>query len=104
MEVTSLIDHKKTTAGMRIAAEWGLSLHVKCDNFSLLFDTGSSGRLVGNATAIGVDIKAVELAVLSDGHYDHGGGLRDFLAANSKAVVYMGKGADGDLSQTACWT
>lgn len=97
MEVTSLIDHKKTTTGMRIATEWGLSLHVRGDNFSLLFDTGSSGRFVGNATALGVDIKAVEFAVLSHGHYDHGGGLRNFLVANSKAAVYMGKGADADL-------
>jgi 7,8-dihydropterin-6-yl-methyl-4-(beta-D-ribofuranosyl)aminobenzene 5'-phosphate synthase len=97
MEVTSLIDHEKTPTGVRIATEWGLSLHVKCDNFSLLFDTGSSGRFEDNAAALGIDIASVELAVLSHGHYDHGGGLRSFLTANSKAVVYMGKGADADL-------
>lgn len=97
MEVTSLIDHDKTRTGTGITTEWGLSLHVKCDDFSLLFDMGSSGRFMGNATALGIDIKSVELAVLSHGHYDHGGGLRGFLTANSKAVVYMGKGADADL-------
>jgi len=97
MEVTSLVDHVKTTTGKGITAEWGLSLHVKCDDFSLLFDMGSSGRFMRNAAALGIDIKSVELAVLSHGHYDHGGGLRSFLTANSKAVVYMGKGADADL-------
>ena len=50
-----------------------------------------------NATALGINIKSVDLAVLSHGHYDHGGGLRTFLTANPKAVVYMGKGADADL-------
>jgi len=96
MEVTSLVDHVKTT-GTGLATEWGLSLHVKCDGFSILFDTGSSGRFLDNATALGIDIASVEFAVLSHGHYDHGGGLRSFLSANSKAVVYMGKGADSDL-------
>jgi len=97
MEVTSLIDHVKTTTGKGITTEWGLSLHVKCDDFSVLFDTGSSGHFMDNATALGINIKSVELAVLSHGHYDHGGGLRSFLTANSKPVVYMGKGADADL-------
>jgi 7,8-dihydropterin-6-yl-methyl-4-(beta-D-ribofuranosyl)aminobenzene 5'-phosphate synthase len=96
MEVTSLVDHVKTT-GTGVGTEWGLSLHVKCNGFSILFDTGSSGRFLDNATALGIDIESVELAVLSHGHYDHGGGLRSFLSANSKAVVYMGKGADADF-------
>jgi 7,8-dihydropterin-6-yl-methyl-4-(beta-D-ribofuranosyl)aminobenzene 5'-phosphate synthase len=49
---------------------------------------------------LGIDVKSVELAVLSHGHYDHGGGLRSFLTTNTKAVVYMGKGADADLYAT----
>jgi 7,8-dihydropterin-6-yl-methyl-4-(beta-D-ribofuranosyl)aminobenzene 5'-phosphate synthase len=97
MEVTSLVDHVKTTTATGITTEWGLSFHVKCDDFSMLFDFGSSGHFMDNAVALGINIKSVELAVLSHGHYDHGGGLRSFLAANSKAVVYMGKGADADL-------
>jgi len=63
----------------------------------MLFDMGSSGHFIDNAVALGIDIHSVDLAVLSHGHYDHGGGLRSFLTANSKASVYMGKGADGDL-------
>ena len=97
MEVTSLIDHIKTTSAAGITTEWGLSLHLKCKDFSMLFDMGPSGHFVDNAAALGIDIHSVDVAVLSHGHYDHGGGLRSFLAANSKAVVYMGKGADADL-------
>src|SRR5215469_1780619 len=98
VEVTSLVDHVKITTGKGISTEWGLSLHVKCNDLSILFDMGPSGHFVGNAAALGIDITSVELAVLSHGHYDHGGGLRTFLTVNSKAVVYMGKGADADLN------
>lgn len=97
MEVTSLIDHVKTGPKNGITTEWGLSLHVKSDDFSMLFDMGSSGHFIDNAAALGIDIQSVDLAVLSHGHFDHGGGLRSFLVANSKAVVHMRRGADADL-------
>jgi len=97
MEITSLIDHLKKTTGTAITTEWGLSLHLKRNDFSMLFDMGSSGHFMDNAAALGIDIYSVDLAVLSHGHYDHGGGLRYFFAANSKTVVYMGKGADAEL-------
>lgn len=97
MGVTSLIDHVKTGPNNGITTEWGLSLHVKSDDFSMVFDMGLSGHFIDNAAALGIDIQSVDLAVLSHGHSDHGGGLRSFLVANSKAVVQMGRGADVDL-------
>src|SRR6266550_1111969 len=86
MEITSLTDHVKTTTGTAITTEWGLSLHLKRNNVSMLFDMASSGHFMDNAAALAIDIYSVDLAVLSHGHYDHGGGLRNFFAANSKAV------------------
>ena len=97
MEVTSLIDHAKIGRKNGITTECGLSLHVKSDDFSMLFDMGSSGHFIDNAAALGIDIQSVDLAVLSHGHFDHGGVLRSFLVANSKAVVHMRRGADADL-------
>lgn len=75
MDVTSLIDHKKAKGSVEIATEWGSSFHINRDGFEVLFDAGSSGRCVDNAAILGIDIRAIKLAVLSHGHYDHGGGL-----------------------------
>jgi len=94
MDITSLIDHKKAKGAVGIATEWGSSFHIKCDGVEVLFDAGSSGQCVDNAAILGIDIRGVSLAVLSHGHYDHGGGLQRFLQANQQAKVYMARGAD----------
>lgn len=42
-----------------------------------------------NAQRLGIHLEEVDLAVLSHGHYDHGGGLRAFFRLNSHAPVYV---------------
>lgn len=74
--------------------EHGLSLYVELDNGQkLLFDMGQSGLFADNAQTLGLSIAAVDLAVVSHGHYDHGGGLARFLALNRTAKVYLHRDA-----------
>jgi 7,8-dihydropterin-6-yl-methyl-4-(beta-D-ribofuranosyl)aminobenzene 5'-phosphate synthase len=70
-------------------AHHGLSLlltaHVGDERHTVLFDAGPEGAtLLRNAAILGVDFGAVEAAVLSHGHWDHGGGLLTAVDAIAK--------------------
>ncbi len=78
------------------ATEHGLSLFVQTEETTFLFDMGQTDLFVKNAKKLGIDLNTVDFAVLSHGHYDHGGGLEHFLKLNSHAPVYLSKNAFGE--------
>ena len=86
MKLTVLCEN---TSRCALGCEHGLSLYIESGGTKLLFDTGQSGLFAENAAALGVDLSAVELCVISHGHYDHGGGLKTFLACNDRAPIYI---------------
>ena len=88
MRITALVDNERLRGRPDLAKEWGVSLHVLHAGGSLLFDTGTSGRFADNAAKLGVDVAAVDTAVLSHAHSDHGGGLLRFFAVNTRAPVF----------------
>lgn len=84
MRVTVLMEN--STPSSRLAARHGLSLWLElADGRRVLFDMGPDEAFLANARALGVDVTTADAAVLSHGHYDHGGGLAAFLAACSAA-------------------
>ena len=80
-----------TTEHSDIKAEHGLSLYIETENHKILFDMGQTDAFADNAQKLGVDLSAVDIAILSHGHYDHSGGLEKFLKINDKAYIYMSK-------------
>jgi 7,8-dihydropterin-6-yl-methyl-4-(beta-D-ribofuranosyl)aminobenzene 5'-phosphate synthase len=96
MKITSLVENSNSQDRPDLEAEFGLSLHVEVRGTAALFDTGSSGAFARNAGRLGIDVAAVDLAVLSHHHFDHGGGLAALLEQNSRAPVYLKRPVEGD--------
>lgn len=87
MIITSLIEN---TSAQGLPVEHGLSLHIQLqDGQKILFDMGQSELYWQNAQRLGIDLKDVNVAIVSHGHYDHGGGLESFLKNNDHACVYV---------------
>ena len=87
MKITCL--RENTAAAPAVAAEHGLSLYIEVGNRRILFDMGQTDLFARNAEVLGVDLSRVDTAILSHGHYDHGGGLSAFLEINPAAPVYI---------------
>lgn len=51
---------------------------------------GPGDEIAHNARNLSIDLAAVDLAAISHGHYDHGGGLATFLSLNTTAPFYTG--------------
>ncbi len=94
MRVSVLTEN--TSVSSRFNAEHGLSLFIESCGKNILFDMGQSELFAENAEKLGIDISKVDFAVLSHGHYDHGGGIEKFLELNHTAPVYLSRYAFGD--------
>lgn len=87
MKITSIVEN---TSIVGMPVEHGLSLYIQLDNGQkVLFDMGQRRLFAENAERLGLSIAYVDTAIISHGHYDHGGGLRLFLELNDKANVYI---------------
>ena len=89
MKLTALVENTSTQP--ELISEHALSLYIECNGYKILFDMGASDAFVRNAKVLGIDLNAVDSAVLSHGHYDHGGGLAAFLEVNDHAPVYVSR-------------
>ena len=91
MKITALTEN--TSVNENIRSEHGLSLYIRTDKYNILFDMGQTNLFEENSKKLHLDLSEINIAVLSHGHYDHGGGLERFLRINSKAKVYLNKHA-----------
>lgn len=90
MKITVLIEN--TTNG-ELIAEHGLSLYIEHNGKKILLDAGSTNNFAENAKKLGIDIEAVDICVLSHGHYDHSGGFDILLTRNEDVKIYARKSA-----------
>lgn len=86
----------------KLKAEHGLSLFIETKNHKILFDMGQTNLFLENAKNLNINLEKVDFAVLSHGHYDHGGlpssenvffGISGFLSLNKIVPIYINENA-----------
>jgi 7,8-dihydropterin-6-yl-methyl-4-(beta-D-ribofuranosyl)aminobenzene 5'-phosphate synthase len=69
--------------------DWGFAALVETGGKRILFDTGNNADIFArNATALGVDLRTIDLVVISHRHGDHTAGLSYLLSVNPTVTVY----------------
>ncbi len=77
----------ENTATFGFLAEWGLSILIEVDDSKVLMDTGMSIAAMHNAQLLGLDLSSLDAIVLSHGHMDHTGGLKEALKFAGPTMV-----------------
>lgn len=87
MSVRITILCENTASAADIIGEHGFSALIERGKDKILFDTGQGLGLLHNAELLGVDLTGVTEVVLSHGHFDHTGGLKDILLKTGGARI-----------------
>ena len=87
--ILELFDHRGADIGEGIPM-WGYSALVRYNGRTILFDGGTSARVLEhNARTYGVDLRDIDLAVLSHAHGDHTAGLDYLLEVNPSVPLFV---------------
>lgn len=87
MKILTLYDNYTTSPDLK--TDWGFSALISVDDYNLLFDTGTDGKILfGNMEKLEVDHNDINEIMISHDHHDHYGGLADFLIQNNQVKVY----------------
>jgi 7,8-dihydropterin-6-yl-methyl-4-(beta-D-ribofuranosyl)aminobenzene 5'-phosphate synthase len=89
--ITILFDNYPGLPGLKQL--WGFAALIRLPGQTILFDTGSNGRvLLQNMAALRLSPESVDLLFLSHPHWDHMGGLDSLLECNPDVTVILHEG------------
>jgi 7,8-dihydropterin-6-yl-methyl-4-(beta-D-ribofuranosyl)aminobenzene 5'-phosphate synthase len=72
-----------------LLAEYGFSVHIKCDNNeTVLMDTGQGKAIYPNACQLGINLNTINHLVFSHGHFDHIWGAPNLLEKTGNIPVW----------------
>ena len=89
MKITIIYDNEVYKKDLE--SDWGFSCLAEVENAPrILFDTGANGRiLLSNMKKLGIDPGSIDEVFISHPHFDHVGGLSDFLGVNKEVKLYV---------------
>ncbi len=88
IEIIIIYDNNPFNDQLKTA--WGFSCLIRGLEKTILFDTGGDGEiLMSNMKKLNINPADIDLIFLSHEHWDHIGGLEDFLENNHNVVVYL---------------
>lgn len=99
LKLTILCENSVGRPG-HLIGEHGFACLIETGTGTWLFDTGSGLGLVNNAAELGKDLKTLNGIILSHGHYDHTGGLRQVLEHRNAATPIF---AHPEIFQPRYW-
>jgi 7,8-dihydropterin-6-yl-methyl-4-(beta-D-ribofuranosyl)aminobenzene 5'-phosphate synthase len=87
IQVTVLYDNTSSVDGLK--PDWGFSCLVTGTEKTILFDAGTKADTFShNVDALNVDLKEIDLVVISHEHGDHTGGLSRLYKVNPDVSVF----------------
>ena len=90
MKITIIYDNEVYKKEEGFKADWGFSCLIETDLAKILFDTGANGSiLLSNMKKLSIDPHSIDEVFISHAHFDHAGGLSDFLKINKNVKVYL---------------
>lgn len=73
-----------------LTQHFGFSSLVEYRGTTILFDAGTDARIFEkNVKALKIDLREVDIAIVSHGHYDHVGGFDALIDANPAVKIYV---------------
>ncbi len=71
-----------------LLGEHGFACYLQTDQGNYLFDTGGGQTLLANSEKLQIDLRQIDGIILSHGHLDHTGGLRQVLNGSGNTPIY----------------
>ena len=90
-KIITLVEN--TTLSKDYHSKHGLCFYIETKKHKMLFDLGKDNLFIQNAKKMNIDITKIDTVIISHGHKDHGGALKEFMSVNPSAKIYIKKEA-----------